>query len=246
MAWPPTPEEVSTWIDGFIAETFPTLMAIIAIAAYSGFVFMFYRLLARRDILNLDLTKYDQSMGGKIRAFFKTGAWLIQYALAIPILIAFWTVVMAVILTLLADGNDHARNALIATSVVGSVRILSYWTEDLSRDVAKMLPFAVLGVFLVGSTSVEFNEFEELIENRTELAKSYLNSLILLSILETILRIYHGLRELIGGQRRVNKKLKKIAKVTGRSKSEIREDMLDDGILNYSTDTDDDEEDSTA
>ena len=43
-----------------------------------------------------------------------------------------------------------------------------------------------------------------------------------------------------------NKKLKKIAKVTGRSKSEIREDMLDDGILNYSTDTDDDEEDSTA
>jgi hypothetical protein len=109
-----------------------------------------------------------------------------------------------------------------------------------------MLPFAVLGVFLVGSTSVEFNEFEELIENRTELAKSYLNSLILLSILETVLRIYHGLRELIGGQRRVNKKLKKIAKVTGRSKSEIREDMLDDGILNYSTDTDDDEEDSTA
>ena len=130
--------------------------------------------------------------------------------------------------------------------MVGSVRILSYWTEDLSRDVAKMLPFAVLGVFLVGSTSVEFNEFEELIENRNELAKSYLNSLILLSILETVLRIYHGFRELIGGQRRVNKKLKKIAKVTGRSKSEIREDMLDDGILNYSTDTTDDEEDSTA
>ena len=44
----------------------------------------------------------------------------------------------------------------------------------------------------------------------------------------------------------MNKKLKKIAKVTGRSKSEIREDMLDDGILNYSADTDDDEEDSTA
>ena len=115
------------------------------------------------------------------------------------------------------------------------VRILSYWTEDLSRDVAKMLPFAVLGVFLVSSISVEFSEFEELIENRNELAQSYLNSLILLSILETILRIYHGLRELIGGQRRVNKKLNKMAKKTGRSKSDIREDMLDDGILNHST-----------
>ena len=67
------------------------------------------------------------------------------------------------------------------------------------------------------------------------MAQSYLNSLILLSILETILRIYHGLRELIGGQRRVNKKLNKMAKETGRSKSDIREDMLDDGILNHST-----------
>ena len=142
---------------------------------------------------------------------------------------------MAVILTLLADGDDHARNALIATSVVGSVRILSYWTEELSRDVAKMLPFAVLGVFLVSSISVEFSEFEELVENRNQLAQSYINSLILLSILETVLRIYHGLRELIGGQHRVNKKLKKMAKETGRSKSDIREDMLDDGILNHST-----------
>ncbi|MGB1797630.1 MAG: hypothetical protein ACPHJ5_06985, partial [Candidatus Thalassarchaeaceae archaeon] len=127
------------------------------------------------------------------------------------------------------------RNALLATAVVGSVRILSYWTEDLSRDVAKMLPFAVLGVFLVSSISVEFSEFEELIENRNELARSYLNSLILLSILETVLRIFHGLKELIISQRRVNKKLKKMAKETGRSKSDIREDMLDDGILNKST-----------
>lgn len=209
-------------------------MAIIAIAAYSGFVFMFYRLLARRDILTLDLTKYNHSTSGRIRAFFRTGAWLLQYAIAIPVLIAFWTLVMAVILTLLAEGNDHARNALIATSVVGSVRILSYWTEDLSRDVAKMLPFAVLGVFLVGSTSVEVSEFEDLMNNVPELAAAYFNSLVLLSILETLLRVGHGFRELIGSQRRVNRKLKAIAEETGRTKSEIREDMLDDGILNNS------------
>ena len=101
-------------------------------------------------------------------------------------------------------------------------------------------------MFLVGSTSVEFNEFEQLVENRNQLAHSYINSLILLSILETILRIYHGLRELIGGQHRINKKLKKIAKETGRSKSDIREDMLDDGILNYSAYDDDDEEETSS
>ena len=30
-----------------------------------------------------------------------------------------------------------------------AVRVTSYYTEDLSRDLAKMLPFALLGIFLI-------------------------------------------------------------------------------------------------
>ena len=199
---------------------------------------MFYRLLAKRDLLTLDLKRFENSMTGRIRVFFRSLLFVAQYVLLIPILIGFWTVVMATILTLLSDSSDHTRNAMIATSVVGAVRILAYWTEDLSRDVAKMLPFAVLGVFLVGSTSVNFSEFEALYSNLPELADAYLNSLILLSILETVLRVGHVVKDLFGGQRRVKKKLKEISKETGRKTADIREDMLDDGILNYSSRTD--------
>ena len=238
MAIPTTQDELLLILRDFATDTFPTLMAIIAIAAYSGFVFMFYRLLAKRDLLTLDLKRYEDSMTGRIRVFFRSLLFVAQYVLLIPILIGFWTVVMATILTLLSDSSDHSRNAMIATSVVGAVRILAYWTEDLSRDVAKILPFAVLGVFLVGSTSVNFSEFEALYSNLPELADAYLNSLILLSILETVLRVGHVVKDLFGGQRRVNKKLKKISKETGRKTADIREDMLDDGILNYSSRTD--------
>lgn len=238
MAIPTTQDELLLILRDFATDTFPTLMAIIAIAAYSGFVFMFYRLLAKRDLLTLDLKRYEDSMTGRIRVFFRSLLFVAQYVLLIPILIGFWTVVMATILTLLSDSSDHSRNAMIATSVVGAVRILAYWTEDLSRDVAKMLPFAVLGVFLVGSTSVNFSEFKALYSNLPELADAYLNSLILLSILETVLRVGHVVKDLFGGQRRVKKKLKKISKETGRKTADIREDMLDDGILNYSSRTD--------
>jgi hypothetical protein len=238
MAIPTTQDELLLILRDFATDTFPTLMAIIAIAAYSGFVFMFYRLLAKRDLLTLDLKRYEDSMTGRIRVFFRSLLFVAQYVLLIPILIGFWTVVMATILTLLSDSSDHSRNAMIATSVVGAVRILAYWTEDLSRDVAKMLPFAVLGVFLVSSTSVNFSEFEALYSNLPELADAYLNSLILLSILETVLRVGHVVKDLFGGQRRVKKKLKKISKETGRKTADIREDMLDDGILNYSSRTD--------
>ena len=238
MTIPTTQDELLLILRDFATDTFPTLMAIIAIAAYSGFVFMFYRLLAKRDLLTLDLKRYEDSMTGRIRVFFRSLLFVAQYVLLIPILIGFWTVVMATILTLLSDISDHTRNAMIATSVVGAVRILAYWTEDLSRDVAKILPFAVLGVFLVGSTSVNFSEFEALFSNLPELADAYLNSLILLSILETVLRVGHVVKDLFGGERRVKKKLKEISKETGRKTADIREDMLDDGILNYNSRTD--------
>jgi hypothetical protein len=155
MAIPTTQDELLLILRDFSTDTFPTLMAIIAIAAYSGFVFMFYRILAKKDLLTLDLSKYADDFGGKVKKYLRSVLFVIQYVVVVPVLIAFWTLVLAVILTLLSDSSDHARNALIATSVVGAVRILAYWTEDLSKDVAKMLPFAVLGVYLVSSTSVQ-------------------------------------------------------------------------------------------
>ncbi len=193
MEFPESKEEAISLLTNFAIDTYPTLMAILSIAAYSSFVFMFYRILAKRDLVTLDLSKYADDFKGKMQKFLRSVLFLVQYIVLIPLLISFWTLVLATILTLLSDGADHSRNALIATSVVGAVRILSYWTEDLSRDVAKMLPFAVLGVFLVDSTSVQWSQFEDLVGNLPGLAESFYTSMALLVILETLLRISHSL-----------------------------------------------------
>ena len=216
-------------------------MAIIAIAVYSGFVFMFYRILAKKDLLTLDLSKYADDFGGKVKKYLRSVLFVIQYIVVVPILIAFWTLVLAVILTLLSDSSDHARNALIATSVVGAVRILAYWTEELSRDVAKMLPFAVLGVYLVSSTSVQWSEFRELLESLPELAKSFFSSLVLLAILETLLRIVTTLKRIRSKRWKRKKMQKEISRETGRSVVDIRSDIKDDGSLNMSAGSDVDE-----
>ena len=241
MDIPTTREDVLELLVDFGRETYPTLMAIIAIAVYSGFVFMFYRILAKKDLLTLDLSKYADDFGGKVKKYLRSVLFVIQYIVVVPILIAFWTLVLAVILTLLSDSSDHARNALIATSVVGAVRILAYWTEDLSRDVAKMLPFAVLGVYLVSSTSVQWSEFRELLESIPELAKSFFSSLVLLAILETLLRIVSTLSRIRTKRWKRKKMQKKISRETGRSVVDIRDDIRDDGELNLSAGSDVDE-----
>ena len=243
---PTTQDEMLELLVDFGRETYPALMAIIAIAVYSGFVFMFYRNLAKKDLLTLDLSKYATDFSGKIKKYLRIILFVIQYIVVIPMLIAFWTLVLAVILTLLSDSSDHARNALIATSVVGAVRILAYWTEDLSRDVAKMLPFAVLGVYLVSSTSVQWSAFRELLESLPELAKSFFSSLVLLAILETILRIVSTLRRVRAKRWKRKRMQKKISKKTGRSVADIRDDIKDDGSLNLSAGSDADEMQETV
>ncbi|MCS5556757.1 MAG: hypothetical protein NZ778_09710 [Arenicellales bacterium] len=241
MDIPNTREEMLELLVDFGRETYPTLMAIIAIAVYSGFVFMFYRILAKKDLLTLDLSKYADDFGGKVKKYLRSMLFVVQYIVVVPILIAFWTLVLAVILTLLSDSSDHTRNALIATSVVGAVRILAYWTEDLSRDVAKMLPFAVLGVYLVSSTSVQWSEFRELLESLPELAKSFFSSLVLLAILETLLRIVTTLKRIRSKRWKRKKMQKEISRETGRSVVDIRSDIKDDGSLNMSAGSDADE-----
>ncbi len=246
MDIPTTRDEAIELFVDFGRETYPTLMAIIAIAVYSGFVFMFYRILAKKDLLTLDLSKYADDFGGKVKKYLRSVLFVVQYIVVVPILIAFWTLVLAVILTLLSDSSDHARNALIATSVVGAVRILAYWTEDLSRDVAKMLPFAVLGVYLVSSTSVQWSEFETLLKSLPELAKSFFSSLVLLAILETLLRIVTTLSRIRAKRWKRKKMQKKISRKTGRSVVDIRDDIRDDGELNLSAGSDADEMQETV
>ncbi len=234
MDVPSNRAEVEELIRLIIDESYPTLGAILAISAYSIFVFIFYRNLAKRDLITLNLDKYSNNLTGKIKKYIKTITFVIQYILIIPILLTFWTLVLAIILTLLSSDADHSRNALIATSVVGSVRILSYWTEDLSRDVAKMLPFGVLGVFLVGDAQVQVSEIRELLQSLEEIATSFISSLFLIAVVEGVLRSITSIINLISLRRGNLSQKKEISKLIGRSVKDIRKDIQDDGELNYS------------
>ena len=234
MDTPSNRAEVEELIRLIIEESYPTLGAILAISAYSIFVFVFYRNLAKRDLITLNLDKYSNNLTGKIKKYIKSITFVIQYILIIPVLLTFWTLVLAIILTLLSPDADHSRNALIATSVVGSVRILSYWTEDLSRDVAKMLPFGVLGVFLVGDAQVQISEIKELLESLEEIATSFISSLFLIAVVEGILRSITSIINLISLRRGNLIQKKEISKIIGRSVKDIRKDIQDDGELNYS------------
>jgi len=186
-----------TNLESFTDQVLPVFAAIVGIVVYSTFVFKFYRFLATRDLIDANLSQYSEGFTGFLKRLVNGILLIIQNILFAPFLISFWVLILAVILTLLSGGGDLYWNVLVATSIVGSVRVISYFSEDLSRDVAKMLPFAVLGVFLVDAGSFNWDAVSTLWGQLDVFAISFASSMVLVVLLETILRILSTLKQII-------------------------------------------------
>ena len=77
--------------------------------------------------------------------------------------------------------------------MVGAVRVTSYYSEDLSKDLAKMLPFALLGVFLVDLTFFSFGSAVDKVILIPHMFKTLMYYLVLIIIIEFVLRFLHFL-----------------------------------------------------
>ena len=187
-------DEVYEITSGQVDEMAKTAVIIVAIVMYSGLVFRFYRLLARRTMISIDITTDKEGFIGWLSRQNKRLIFIILYVVLTPTLIGFWALVLSAILVILNGGQQLSSVAELAVAVVGAIRITSYFSENLAQDLSKMLPFAVLGVFLADG-SLDLSGLDLLWEEGNDLLITFLTLVISLSILETILRIVSSLTE---------------------------------------------------
>ncbi len=127
------------------------LIFTIGIFLYAVFIWFFYKNLGKRDLFKLDLSKYDlpEEKHGGLKKAVSTFLYILKYGIIFPFYIAFWFVVFSIFLFVLAKNVTVRQIALISIAMVSAVRITSYLNEDLSHDLAKLTPLALLGVFLI-------------------------------------------------------------------------------------------------
>ena len=123
-------------------------MFLVGMVIYSLFTYAFYRFISKRDLISMDLSKYR---GGD--AIILGFLYMIEYVLIVPVVVFVSFIILSGLLLILSKTNNVAQVLTIAISVVGAVRITSYFSENLSQDIAKMLPLALLGVFLTDTSS---------------------------------------------------------------------------------------------
>ena len=173
----------------FLSTIKPLAVFVLGMVIYSVFIFKFYRFLSRRDIIKLKLDKYAKGVGGFVENFLISIFYIIKNIFLTPLMIFFWFLILTSLLLVLTKTHTPTTIIMTAGAIVATVRITSYYTEDLSQDLAKMIPFALLGVFLI---DISFFSIDGAIGTARQLPllwKPFLYYLGFIIVLELVLRI---------------------------------------------------------
>ncbi|MBU4300323.1 MAG: hypothetical protein ABIF85_04155 [Nanoarchaeota archaeon] len=160
---------------------------------YSVFIFNFYKFLAKKDLLALNLHQYNAVEHAFIKKAYHVFLYILEYIIVIPICTFFWFIVLAAMLTFLAKEQTVQSVLLASISVVSAVRVTAYYNEDLSKDLAKMLPFALLGIFIIDTSYFSFTTSIETLKSFPSYWKLLLYYFGFAVLLEFVMRILHML-----------------------------------------------------
>jgi len=121
------------------------LLFVIGIALYSLFVWYFYRFISKRDLLPRIFYPFsnDKKVTKKL-----TVVYTACYLVAFPIITFVWFMVLSFFVFLISKDMPFEIALFISMAIIAVVRILSYYKEAASSEIAKMIPYAILSFFL--------------------------------------------------------------------------------------------------
>ena len=163
---------------------------------YVLFVWYFYKKLAKRDIFELNLSKYDlpEVKWKGLKKSWSSFLYVLKYWILLPFYVIFWFFVLSIFLFFIAKNVSVRQIALVSISLVATVRITSYFKEDLSHDLAKLMPLALLVIFLTDPSFFSWDMFLNRLKTLPNLWVDIIQFVTFTILLEWVLRISYGIK----------------------------------------------------
>lgn len=188
-------------LDPWVQDFLNLFLLVLLIVLYSVFIWKFYRFIARKNIIGLNLNKYNTSDHPFFTKLIAGVLYLVEYIIILPFLIFFWFGIFTLFLIFLTEGLKVEALLIISAGVIGAIRMTSYipkYGADLAKDLAKLLPFTMLAIAV---TKPEFFQIERIIENFSQIP-IFLDKIIIyllfIILLEIFLRFFDFLFCLMG------------------------------------------------
>ena len=178
----------------------------VIIAIYSIFTWKFYTSLSKKDLIDLNLRQYNRTTHPVLNKSFEVILYFVEYLIILPFLIFFWFAILSLLILLLSEELRASQVIVISAAMVAALRMLAYYNEELSRELAKVFPFTVLAIFAV---TPSFFSLERIILNLNEIP-AFLGKILLFLVfiisVELILRIIDLVLGLFGSKEEVKEK----------------------------------------
>lgn len=169
----------------------------IGMVVYGVFVYNFYRFLSKRDLFNINIEKiskgYFSSSGKKSSGAPRAAAFIATNFFVFPFVIFLWFLGYSSFMFILVQHMPTATIFLVSSSLIIAIRISAYYREDLSRDLAKLLPFALLAIFLFDP---QFYSLVDVLQRLSEIP-SFLTQIASFMIVAMIVEIFLSIIYLI-------------------------------------------------
>jgi len=176
---------------------FSLLLYTVFIALYAIFIWKFYKFLASKEIIQLNLKQYNYSSYPGLEKLFAIGLYTIEYLVILPFLVLFWFTILSLFLLMLSKQGAE-QILLVSAAIIASTRITAYISEDLSKDLAKILPFTVLATFILGENFFDVSSLIEKILQIPLLFNNILIFIIFIFIVEFVLRTFYSISQFFG------------------------------------------------
>lgn len=167
----------------------PLLFFLIGMTVYAIFIFSFYRFLARKDLFKISLAKYNVSKNPVLKKTVRIIFYILEHILIYPLFVIFWFAILGLLLAFLSKNEGIETIMLVTAAIISSVRITAYINESLSSDLAKMLPFALLGIFLIDISYFSITNTEQLVMDAIPLWGVCVYYVVFIIALEIFLRL---------------------------------------------------------
>ena len=115
------------------------------------FYIQILQIFSQPDIITASLVK---------SARMNIGRWflyLLDHLVLFPVIIFFGFAILAILLGFLGKNQSTGDILLVSIALVGAIRVTAYYSEDLSKDLAKMLPFTLMGIYIVDRSYFDFS-----------------------------------------------------------------------------------------
>ena len=170
---------------------FVILMYTLFIVIYAVFIWKFYKFLSSKDILQLNLNQYNHSIHPVLEKIFVVVLYTIEYMVILPFLVLFWFAILSMFLLLLSYSESVQQILMISAAIIASIRVTAYISEDLSKDVAKILPFTILAMFILDTNLFNSEQILERVLQIPSLFTHVLMFIIFIFVIEFVLRMVY-------------------------------------------------------